>query len=188
MTKAELVEIVSAKDKELADLRDENKRLNVKIVEQKHLGEAVNAKDAEISKAQNDLAELREKNTGLQKTIENQKHLAEAVNAKDKEIADKNREVEQIKKEYDAKGVKLREEFEAKMKTQGENLQAGFDTQKKQMLETIKALQAAEQRRVREVNKWMIMHGHLLKSLQGTLDTAIIANDYMCNEISKQGE
>jgi hypothetical protein len=86
--------------------------------------------------------------------IEEQKHLAEAVEAKDKEIAQlREKQVQML----DAENLKKENEL----------------------------LKNTLTRREKELNKLIIMHGNLLKALQGNLDNAIELNEYFMNEVSK---
>ena len=99
--------------------------------------------------------------------IEEQKHLAEAVEAKDKEIA-ALREGLQLERargvQNDSKAI--------------ENAVKHYEQENKQLREEIN-------RRVRELNRIIALHGNLLKSLQGTLDNAIELNEYFVNEVNK---
>lgn len=92
--------------------------------------------------------------------IEEQKHLAAAVEAKDKKIAE------------------LREDLQRE-----KNKSTQDDS--KPIESAIRPLEQQLERRVKELNHLIALHGNLLKTLQGTLDNAIELNEYFVGEVSK---
>jgi hypothetical protein len=94
------------------------------------------------------------------RTLEENRLLGEAVEAKDKEIAQlretQEKQIEQVQM-LDAENLKKENEF----------------------------LKNTLTRREKELNKLIILHGNLLKALQGNLDNAIELNEYFVNEVSK---
>lgn len=150
-----------------AELELKIEDLESQIEEQKHLADAVEVKDQEIIKLTNLLSEkqknekeLISKIMGLERKIKENEHLAEAINAKDKELTALT-ERSEIEKE------KIRNDMERICRRE------------------IELLEKTVERRTREVDKLLRVHGSLLKSLQGTLDNAIELNEYVYNEVVK---
>lgn len=82
------------------------------IKEQKHLAEAVEAKDAEIVKLNGKIKQVEKTVHELNDKLQEQKHLAEAVEAKDLEITSlKNQMAREIEKEKHGKAVYLLEQY-----------------------------------------------------------------------------
>lgn len=163
-----LKETIEEKGFEYAKLDVKAGELEKKIAEQKHLASAVEAKDNEISALTNKIEIMQKELDDAALKISTQKHLADAVEAKDGEI------------------IKSKNEFDARLKTEIDRVTKIHEETEKKQTETIQFLGGEEQRRVDELNRLILQHGNLLKSIQGTVDNAIALNDFMVEEIQKQ--
>lgn len=115
--------------------------------------------------------------------IEEQKHLAEAVEAKDKEIVQlrevQEKQIEQIRAMKEREIAELKEQLQKEREKQVQMLNAENLKKENEFLKNTLT------RRDKELNKLIILHGNLLKALQGNLDNAIELNEYFINEVSK---
>lgn len=115
--------------------------------------------------------------------IEEQKHLAEAVEAKDKEIVQlrevQEKQIEQIRAMKEREIAELKEQLQKEREKQVQTLNAENLKKENEFLKNTLT------RREKELNKLIILHGNLLKALQGNLDNAIELNEYFINEVSK---
>lgn len=115
--------------------------------------------------------------------IEEQKHLAEAVEAKDKEITQlrktQEKQIEQIRTMKEREIAALKEQLQKEREKHVQTLNAENLKKENELLNNTLT------RREKELNKLIILHGNLLKALQGNLDNAIELNEYFINEVSK---
>jgi len=145
-----------------------------------------------------DLPNDKKTKAELLEIVEEQVHLASAVNAKDQEIL-------LLKEEMKAIKTKAKDEVEA-IKTQAQEehdkLVVNFEQQKNQSYLELKAqyegevktlkdaaaslnlkLQELQQLRVNDLNKLIMVHGDLLKTLQGVVDTHLNLNDLVVEKL-----
>ena len=153
---------------QLTALQEENRRLQETITAQKHLADAVEAKDKELSALKNKNEMLMKELDDAALKISNQKHLADAVEAKDSEIS------------------KSKNDFDTRLKTEIDRVIKIHEETEKKQADTIQKLNDALQRRCNELNRFIALHGNLLKSLQGSIDNAIALNDFMVEQVQKQ--
>jgi predicted S18 family serine protease len=154
-----------------AELEIELKKALDKIEEQKHLAEAVEAKDKEIVQ----LREVQEKQIEQIRAMK-EREIAELKEQLQKEREKQEKQIEQIR------AMKEREIAELKKQLQEKQVQMLSAENLKKENELLKNTLT---RREKELNKLIILHGNLLKALQGNLDNAIELNEYFINEVSK---
>jgi vacuolar-type H+-ATPase subunit H len=125
-------------------------------------------------------AELEE---AYKRTLEENRFLGEAVEAKDKEIAQlretQEKQIEQIRAMKEREIAELKDQLQKEREKQVQTLNAENLKKENEFLKN------ALTRREKELNKLIILHGNLLKALQGNLDNAIELNEYFINEVSK---
>lgn len=158
-----------------------------KLLEQRHLSEAVNVKDKELSELKKEVRTLRvEKKELVDKSVE-QRHLSEAINAKDKEIAELKKEVNALKteiKQYmpvkDHRDIVLL--FESKLKS--------FEgAVKKEDIENyIKKADEDRQKAFAVTSRYVNAYRDLLKVLKVNLDIAITTDELLSETLKIKGE
>jgi hypothetical protein len=155
----------------MEDLMSKTKKELIEIIEnQKHLAEAVEAKDYELS--QKDVE------------LERAQGRAARVDALEKEIAQLKKENTVLSKDSDGLAKDLQVEHEKKIKELEDNHKKALEKKDADY----KALLEEYQNKMRQFDKWILTHGNLLKALQGTLDTHIDLNDLLIKELqAKKG-
>ena len=117
------------------------------------------------------------------RTLEENRLLGEAVEAKDKEIVRlrevQEKQIEQIRAMKEREIAELKEQLQKEREKQVQMLNAENLKKENEFLKNTLT------RREKELNKLIILHGNLLKALQGNLDNAIELNEYFINEVSK---
>ncbi len=125
-------------------------------------------------------AELEE---AYKKSLEENRLLGEAVEAKDKEIVrlreTQEKQIEQIRTMKEREIAELKEQLRKEREKQIQMLNVENLKKENELLKNTLT------RREKELNKLIIMHGNLLKALQGNLDNAVELNEYFINEVSK---
>lgn len=173
----------------MEDLMSKTKKELVEIIDgQRHLAEAVEAKDVELSKKG---VELSKKDAELMKALER----AAKADAFEKEIAQLKKENGIMSRDQDGLAKNLQEEFEKKVKELEEEFEKKImelEGNHKKAFEKkdadYKVLLEEYQNKMRQFDKWILTHGNLLKSLQGTLDSHIDLNDFLIKELqAKKG-
>lgn len=155
----------------MENLSDKTKKELVEIIEnQKHLAEAIEAKDYELSQKDVELERAREKVKkfeALQK--ENEQLLKDnAILSKDSDGLAKT-----LQAEHDRK---LKEIEEAHKKAL-EKKEADY-----------KVLLEEYQNKMKKFDKWIMTHGNLLKALQGILDTHLDLNELLIKDLQAKKE
>jgi len=158
-----------------------------KLLEQKHLSEAISVKDKELFEFKKEVNTLRaEKKELLDKSVE-QKHLSEAINAKDKEIAELKKEVNTLKveiKQYmpvkDHKDIVSL--FESKLKS--------FEgaVKKEDIEKYIKKADEDRQKAFAVTSRYINAYRDLLKVFKVNLDIAISTDELLSETLKIKGE
>jgi len=155
----------------MEDLMSKTKKELIDIIEkQKHLAEAIEAKDYELSQKDVELERAREK--------------VKKFEALQKENDQLKKENGILSKDSDGLAKELTEEHEKKIKE--------LEDAHKKVLEKkdadYKVLLEEYQNKMKQFDKWILTHGNLLKALQGTLDSHIDLNELLIKELqSKKG-
>ena len=150
----------------MENLSDKTKKELVEIIEnQKHLAEAIEAKDYELSQKDVELERAREKA---------------------KKVDDLKKENEQLKndnallsKDSDGLAKTLQAEHDRKLKELEDNHKKAIEKKDADY----KVLLEEYQNKMKQFDKWILTHGNLLKALQGTLDSHIDLNELLIKEL-----
>lgn len=130
---------------------------------QKHLAEAVAAKDNEIAKLKLDLAQAN-------KTVREQQHLAAAVQNKDNEIIALKSENVELKR------------LQANQNGEKENLESKLESIEKQLKETTEHNKTL----VEIANGYITNFRSYLKSIQGGLEVAVELEALLSEKLNKK--
>jgi hexokinase len=115
----------------------------------------------------------------------NNEHLAAAVEAKDREI---NLLIKKHEYELNQKNVEintLNSEKEAEIERRVQELHAEMKKTIDKLQKEIEALVKIKDRRIEELNKVLYAHGDLLKTLESSINTHLVLNNYIVAEIQK---
>lgn len=128
----------------------------------------------QVHELSNDLSVSR---SHVQSAEEEKKYLAEAVKQKDSEISELRKS-----KSSDMIEHNTIEESKRNLASENEILKSD-NTQLKQRVEQLEAI---ELRRVNELNTYIFVHGALMKTFQGALETASLLNEKITKEVEKE--
>lgn len=121
--------------------------------------------------------ELRTLRSHVQSAEEEKKYLAEAVKQKDSEISE-------LRKSKSSDMIEHNTIEESKRNLASENEVLKSDNAK--LKQRVDQLEAIELRRVNELNTYIFVHGALMKTFQGALETASLLNEKVIKEVEKE--
>lgn len=139
---------------------------------------ALKKRSTEFENQVNQLSsELETKKILLQNTEEEKKYLAEAIKQKDSEISE-------LRKSKSSDLIEHKNIEESKQNLSSEN--AILKNENTVLKQRVEQLEAIEQRRVDELNSYIFIHGALIKTVQGAIETASKLNEMITKEVMKE--
>lgn len=138
------------------ELEKQVETLKKEIENNKHLADAVKAKDKEINEFKQQVEALKENVRFLESKKDSQ--LREAI-------------------------AKSKQESEIDIDVKYQELKKAHEEEKKKLVEENKFLRGLLQRREAEVTKMANAHGDLLKTLEASVNTHLTLNAHLINEI-----
>lgn len=122
-------------------------------------------------------SELSATKSHLQTVEEEKKYLAEAIKHKDSEISE-------LRKSKSSDLIEHKNIEESKQNLSLEN--AILKNENTVLKQRVEQLETIEQRRVDELNSYIFIHGALIKTVQGAIETASKLNEMITKEVTKE--